>query len=71
MNRKITIAILLAVTLVLVLWDIWVYVIQPEYGGGTISEVVLGFARRHPVLPFAIGVVCGHLLWPQKPKATT
>ena len=29
--------------------------------GDTISEIALAFARRHPVLPFAVGFVLGHL----------
>jgi hypothetical protein len=65
-TRKATISILVAVAALLVAWDVWVY-LEPT-GGDTISEVTLGFARRHPVLPFAIGVVCGHLFWSQRPK---
>jgi hypothetical protein len=37
--------------------------------GGTISEVTLAFAQDHPVVGFIIGVVCGHLLWPQRRPA--
>jgi len=32
--------------------------------GSTISEVFLAFAWRHPFLPFAWGVLVGHLTWP-------
>lgn len=31
----------------------------------TISHRILELSRRRPVLPFAFGVLCGHLLWPQ------
>ena len=62
-SRTITISILAAVTLLLIAWDI--YVATNKQKGDTISEVVLGFARRHPVIPFALGVLMGHLLWPQ------
>jgi len=34
--------------------------------GGTVSEVILAFARRYPIVPFTMGVVCGHLVWPQQ-----
>lgn len=31
----------------------------------TFSVVVLQQSRRHPVIPFGAGVLCGHLFWPQ------
>ena len=58
-----TIGILVGVTLLLIVWD--VYAATNKAGDDTISEVVLGFARRHPVIPFLLGVLMGHLLWPQ------
>jgi hypothetical protein len=64
MTRKVTISILIVLCLVLIGWDVWVY-LEPT-PGDTISEVTFAFAQRHPVLPFAIGVICGHLLWPQR-----
>lgn len=68
MNKKITIVALLACVALLVVWDIHVAVSEADKApgeGATISEVTLGFAKRHPVLPFAVGVICGHLFWPQ------
>lgn len=69
MNRKrVTSLLLLTFVAALVVWDIYVAVVErtvPAGSGATISELVLGFAGKHPVLPFAVGVVCGHLLWPQ------
>lgn len=68
-NRKImwtkiaTAAILIVAIIVLVAWDI--YVAANGVKGDTISEIALDFARRHPVIPFAVGIVCGHLFWPQ------
>ncbi len=32
---------------------------------GTISYLVLTRSRRYPILPFAFGILIGHLLWPQ------
>ena len=64
MTTKITIGILIAFIALLIAWDIWVY-LEPT-PGDTISEVTLRFAQRHPVLPAAIGVLVGHLLWPQR-----
>lgn len=40
----------------------------PE-SGDTISEVTLAFAQRHPALPFSVGVVAGHLFWPQRVRS--
>lgn len=62
-HRRGTIAILLSVAAFLVLWDVAV-ALSPE-PDDTISEVVLDWAGRHPIVPFALGVLCGHLFWPQ------
>jgi len=62
-TRVWTIGILVGVTLLLIAWDI--YAAMNKKRDDTISEVVLGFARRHPVIPFLLGVLAGHLLWPQ------
>jgi zinc transporter ZupT len=75
-RRRITISILGAVIAVLIAWDVYVAVVEkdkPPGTGATISEVTLGFAQKHPVLPFALGVVAGHLLWSQvrKPGKTS
>jgi hypothetical protein len=61
-NRAVTISLLVAVVAALVGWDIYVAVVETP---ATISVVVLGWAGEHPVLPFALGVIMGHLLWPQ------
>lgn len=65
-TRAITISILIAVTLGLVGWDI--YVALTPQKDDTISEVILDYAGEHPVVPFGLGVVMGHLLWPQRAK---
>ena len=62
MSRKMTIGILIAVTLFLIGWDVWVYFSPGE--GDTISEVLLFFST-HPILPFSFGVLMGHFFWPQ------
>lgn len=63
-TRKATVWIIIGVVVALILWDIFVAV-EPE-DGDTISEVVLGWARRSPAIPFAVGFLCGHLFWPQR-----
>ena len=32
----------------------------------TFSRVILGASHKYPIIPFAAGVLCGHLFWPQK-----
>ena len=54
--------ILVAVALALVVYDIAVAELLPK--GNTISEVVARTALSHPILPFAVGVLCGHFFWP-------
>lgn len=31
--------------------------------GDTISEIVWRISSQRPILPFAIGVLCGHFFW--------
>jgi len=62
-TKLITAIIVIAATLGLIGWDIWV-VVEPT-PGDTISEVFLGFTYRHPFVAFALGVLCGHLTWPR------
>jgi hypothetical protein len=66
-QRRITIGILIAFVALLIGYDIYAYVSVPR-GEATISDVVLTFAQQHPVLPFLLGVVAGHLCWPQESK---
>jgi hypothetical protein len=62
-TKKITILLLLAVIVILGGWDI--YVAANAHSGDTISEIVLAASIERPIIPFVLGVVCGHLFWPQ------
>lgn len=31
----------------------------------TVSAILLATAQKHPVVPFLLGLLCGHLIWPQ------
>jgi hypothetical protein len=55
------------VVLVLIGWDVYAAFFT-KGAGDTISEVLLAGAQRRPVVSFLIGVVCGHLFWPQLMK---
>lgn len=61
-TKKITLTMLALVTLLLIAWD--VYVAFNETRGDTISECFL-WLSAHPALPFAFGILAGHLAWPQ------
>jgi len=66
LDREITIWLLIGTATVLVAWDVYAaFLNDTPNDRDTISGVVLGWARRHPVVPFALGVLAGHLLWPQ------
>ena len=66
MSRKLTIGILVTIGVLLIIWDIYVYVLPGD--GDTISEVILAWAKSYTIVPFSLGVLAGHLLWPQKDK---
>lgn len=66
MNKKIiTISILLSVAALLIGWDIYVYFAGEN--AGMITVVVWKTSRDHPVVPFLVGVVMGHLFWGRGP----
>lgn len=36
-------------------------------GRNTVSGVILALSRAYPIIPFLMGVLIGHFLWPQIP----
>lgn len=59
--KTITGVFIVAAFLVIVGYDVWAVL-----AGGieaTISEVVWEYATSYPIIPFATGVLCGHLFW--------
>lgn len=62
MTRKITVWILLAIGVILIAWDVYVWLEPTE--GDTISEVVHGWGTRSWFLLVGIGVLLGHFFWP-------
>jgi hypothetical protein len=62
--RNITIVVLLVLPVVVVAYDL----VAAFYGksGATISEVILQTSLRRPLVPFAFGVLMGHLFFPQE-----
>jgi hypothetical protein len=54
--------IILGVVLIVVFWDITiVFIGRPE---STISAVILQVSKENPIIAFVLGVIVGHLFWP-------
>lgn len=66
-TRQSTVGILVLIAVGLIAWDAYA-AFGTAGAGDTISEVLLSWARAHPILPFLGGVLCGHLFWPQLVK---
>ena len=62
-SKGVTIALLFGAAGLLVGWDLWLYYHEPT---SMISKIILDTARQHPVLPFLMGVLMGHLFWSQR-----
>ena len=62
--KKLTAIILVVVVSAISIYDIFAAV----YGGdgATVSEVVRAVSYSYPIVPFTLGVVCGHWFWPKK-----
>jgi len=61
-TADVTKAVLAATVLLLVAYDI--SVATNTVTGDTISEVIAGWSWRCQTVPFAAGVLVGHLFWP-------
>ncbi len=61
--QRMTGVIIVSVVITLATVDLWLLVT----GGveATFSHVILSASSRWPIIPFAAGVLCGHLFWPQ------
>lgn len=55
-------AAILVVLVIAGLWDL--VIVFGSSGSPTISAVLVGWCRLWPPLPFALGFLLGHLLWP-------
>ena len=67
MTTHTTKVILVTVTVLLIIWDIYAYMA----GGAqpTISRVIYETSTKHPILPFIFGVLIGHFFWAQDRKS--
>lgn len=66
-TRIITLIIMGVAAVALIGWDI--YAAANDAHGDTISELTAGFVQRHTgamvAIIWGIGLLCGHLFWPQ------
>lgn len=60
-TRMTTLWVIGVAAVVIGAWDLY----ARREPGATVSEVVLNAALRHPLVPFMLGVLMGHLFWPQ------
>ena len=58
-TSKITISLILATAAVWIAWD--VYAAWDTGGWSTISWVIYVHSTQRPAIPFAAGLLCGHL----------
>ena len=63
--KKVTAIFIFAVVVVGVLFDVYVFI----RGGteATISWMIFEAAHKYPMIPFAVGILCGHFFWQMKP----
>lgn len=50
---------------VILLFAYEAYALRSQVRGDTISEIVWTWSERSTLLPFAFGLLCGHLFWPR------
>ena len=60
-NKVITIVLLLGFASALIGWDIYVYFHGESVD--MVTSVIWNTSTEHPVVPFIVGVVMGHLFW--------
>lgn len=61
MSKIIVTAVCIGCILAIILWDI--YLAADKIDGNTISAIITEAAKKHPMIPFVLGVIIGHWLW--------
>jgi hypothetical protein len=59
MTRTATGIVLAALVVAVIAWD----AVLAVSGSSTISECVWAWSKDTPLIPFATGLLCGHLWW--------
>lgn len=56
----------IALLVIMMLSGIWdVYAIAVNHPLDTVSRVLQDWSLKYPVLPMALGIILGHIFWPQ------
>ena len=55
--------LLILVFIVIFVWDSIIMFFAADLNA-TISFAIYTISRQHPIIPFTIGVLCGHVFWP-------
>lgn len=61
--KRVTKLVILLITGAAIVYDIVAF--KEGTVDATISRIVLAWAHRWPIVPFAMGALVGHLTWPQ------
>ena len=55
--------LIILVFIVIFIWDSIEMFFAADLNA-TVSFAVYTISRQHPIIPFTIGVLCGHVFWP-------
>jgi hypothetical protein len=58
-DLNLTSGLIVVTALIWIFWDIYVYI----KGKKTISHYITNWSYYSPVIPFAVGFLCGHWFW--------
>lgn len=64
MTESRTLLLVIAVIVTLVVYDL--LAVERGRWEATVSWTMLRLAQKYPIVAFALGVVFGHLFWPQR-----
>ncbi|OAI39588.1 hypothetical protein AYO40_01100 [Planctomycetaceae bacterium SCGC AG-212-D15] len=60
--QKASLLFLVVVAAVIGIYDIYAVLFLPC--GHTVSKLFLEMSQKYPIIPFALGVLIGHTIWP-------
>ncbi len=61
---RLTIIFILVALVAIIAFDVWT--LTTHGFESTISASIYAMSRDNPIYAFALGIVCGHLFWPNK-----
>ncbi len=64
MLDHLTMSVSLSILAIIIVYDVWT--LSARGYNTTISWNLYAMAMRFPIVPFALGIVAGHLFWPNR-----